>query len=120
MRAPAVNSTVPARIATSSAIDKFGSRKISPTSGPRITRNGSRPRWNVRICSPFFAASMAVHTTAASLASSDGCTVTTPRFTQRRAPLMVGAMRCVNGSSGMSNSSAVTPSSGQAARRQTW
>src|SRR5213078_2431596 len=84
MRAPAVNRTTPARIATSNAIDRFGSRKINPTSGARITRNGSTPFRKVRICSPFFAASIAVQTTTANLASSDGCTVTNPRSTQRR------------------------------------
>ena len=114
MRAPAVNRTTPARIATSSAIDRFGSRKINPTSGARITRNGSTPFRKVRICSPFFAASIAVQTTTANLASSDGCTVTNPRSTQRRAPLSVGARPCVKGSSGMTSNTVAPPSTGQA------
>ena len=114
MRAPAVKSTTPARIATSNAIERFGSRKINATSGARITRKGSRPFRNVRICSPFFAASIAVQTTTANLASSDGCSVTNPRSTQRRAPLSVGATRCVNGSSGMTSSTVAAPSTGQA------
>ena len=120
MRAPAANSSVPARIATNRAMERFGSRKMRPITGPRMTRKGSRPRWKVRICSPFLAASIAVHTTTANLASSDGCTVTTPRFTQRRAPLSTGATPCVNGSSGNSSSRLTTPSVGQAQRCQWW
>ena len=114
IRAPAVNSTTPARIATSNAIDRFGSRKINPTTGAMITRNGNRPRWNVRMRSPFFAASIAVQTTTANLASSDGCRVTMPRFTQRRPPLIVGAMRWVNGSSTTTSRNAAIPIIGQA------
>ena len=117
MRAPAVNSTTPASRATSSAMERLGSKKMSATSGASTTMNGSRPYWKVRMRSPFFAASIAVQTTTANLASSDGCTVTKPRLTQRRAPLIVGVIRCVKGSNGMTSSTAATASTGQAARR---
>ena len=117
IRAPAVNSTTPASNATKRAIDRFGSRNTSATIGASTTTNGRIPSRKVRICSPFFAASIAAHSTTVNLASSDGCTVTKPRVTQRRAPLIVGEMAWVNGSSGTSSSSAVAPSSGQAARR---
>ena len=89
---------------------------MSATSGAITTMNGSKPYWKVRMRSPFFAASIAVQTTTANLVSSDGCTVTNPRFTQRRAPLMVGVMRCVKGSSGMTSSTAASASTGHAAR----
>ena len=48
---------------------------------------------------------------------AEGCTVTKPRFTQRRAPLMLGAIAWVKGSSGRSTSAATTASTGHAARR---
>ena len=118
MRAPAVNSTTPASSATSTAIDRCGSRKIRATTGPRTTRKGSTPNRNVRICSPFFAASAAAHITTANFASSEGCIVTNPRSTQRRAPLIIGAIRCVNGSSGTTSRRAATPSTGHAKRCQ--
>src|SRR5207244_9128926 len=60
--------------------------------------------------SPFLAASIAVQRTTANLAISDGCTVTNPRLTQRRAPLMVGARACVKGRRGSSSNTVTTPS----------
>ncbi len=116
--APAVNITLPASSATSRAIERWGSRKIRPVTGTRMTTNGNTPFLKSRTCSPFLAASMAHHTTTANFASSEGCSVNTPRFTQRRAPLIVGVMACVNGSSGIISNTAVTPSSGHAQRRQ--
>ncbi len=117
-RAPAVNRTTPASRATSTAIERLGSKKISATSGASTMRKGKMPCWKVRMRSPFFAASIAVHTTTANFASSDGWAVTKPKSTQRRAPLMFGAMRCVNGKRGMSSSTVATASTGHAARRQ--
>ena len=116
MRAPAVNRTTPASSATSSAIERLGSKKTSANRGASTTMKGSRPYLNVRMRSPFFAASMAVQTTTANLASSEGCTVTKPRFTQRRAPLMLGAIPCVKGSRGMSSSTPASASTGHAHR----
>src|SRR5207248_5788406 len=113
---PGGDRTTAASSATSSAIERFGSKKISAKSGASTTMKGSRPYLNVRMRSPFFAASMAVQTTTANLASSEGCTVTKPRLTQRRAPLMLGAMRWVKGSNGMRSSTAATASTGQAHR----
>ena len=116
--APAVNITLPASSATSNAIERCGSRKIRPVTGTRMTTNGNTPFWNSRSCSPFLAASMAHHTTTANFASSEGCSVSTPRLTQRRAPLIVGVMGCVKGSSGIISNNAVTQSSGHAQPRQ--
>jgi hypothetical protein len=59
---------------------------------------------------------MAVQTTTANLASSEGCTITNPRLTQRRAPLMLGAIAYAKGSNGRSSSTATTASTGHAAR----
>ncbi len=98
------------------AAGQVGSRKISATSGARTMMNGNIPCWKVRMRSPFFAASIAVQSTTANLASSDGCTVTNPRFTQRRAPLIVGVMRWVNGRRGRRSNTAAMASTGQAAR----
>ncbi len=63
---------------------------------------------------------MAHHTTTENLASSEGWSDSTPRLTQRRAPLMVGLIECVKGNKGIRRRNAVVPSSGHAQRRHFW
>ena len=69
--------------------------------------NGSTPFLNSRTWSPFFEASMAHQMTTASRATSEGWKLSGPMSTQRRAPLIEGAMARVNGSSGISSSTSV-------------
>ncbi len=117
--APAEKSTIAPQSATSVAIDMLGSSTMSPESAPIPTRNGSTPFLKPRTASPFRAASIAHQMTTASRASSEGCSRRGPICTQRRAPLMSGAMLYVNGSSGMMRKPMVTRSNGQAKRCHT-
>ena len=119
MRAPATKRIVPEMRTTTVPVERSGSSTIIPASGMSTTRNGRSPVLNSRMASPFFAASIAVHTTTANLANSDGCTLT-PRSSQRRAPFTSGAMDRVKGKSTTTNSAIATAMSGHPNRRHTW
>ena len=98
--APDVNSTRPPSSATSVAIERLGSSRMSSDTTPSTRMNGITPRLNSRTCTPFFDASMAHQITTASRASSDGWKFNGPMSTHRRAPFSEGAMSRVNGRSG--------------------
>ena len=115
--APEAKSTSPPSSATSVAIERLGSSRMSTETQPRTRMNGSTPFLNSRTCSPFLDASMAHQITTTRRASSEGWKLSGPMSTQRRAPLIGGAMARVNGSSGMSSRPIVTSSSGQASAR---
>ena len=119
MRAPAEKSTIPASRQTDRAILRPGSNKMRPATGPTTTKNGSRPRLNSRILSPFLAASIAVHASTANFANSDGWKETPPIPIHRRAPLISSTTAPANGSRRTNNSSDTTPRSCHAMRCHT-
>ncbi len=117
IRAPPANSTSEARRTMRSAALMFGCLSTSRTMGAHTTRKGRSPLLSEWSRSAFLTASIAVHTSTAIFANSEGWNET-PRFSQRRAPLMRGAMDSVPGSTVRRSRIAAPISIGQASRRR--
>ncbi len=116
MRAPAANTTIVPRRPITTAVDRSGSAATRRSTTLHTARNGRRPRRSERKYSTFLTASAAVHTMTAIFANSEGCKDPPGTTSQRRAPLISGAIDSVHGSTSRSNMSTVADRSGQASR----
>ena len=99
------------------AVDRSGSRSTGRSSALQAMKKGPRPResrlkWS---CRAFFTATDAVQMMTAILANSEGCNVT-PTFSHLRAPLTLGAMASVPGSTVTIRSVTQPQNSGHAKR----
>jgi hypothetical protein len=95
----------------------FGCFSTSRTTGIHTARKGISPRLSECSRSALRTASIAVQTSTAIFANSDGWNET-PRFSQRRAPLIRGAIPSVPGSTVRTSSTTISRSIGHASRRR--